>query len=132
MIAAFLVILGRSDFTPIVQTPAAALYPGSLVGMLKSIVFLVPTAPLTRACSCELSEETCRVPFDTSIASRSDKVESAVVSSAVVFTVIDARSWRSSSSSTCIFRRRRNFGALKEFLMGALSLVPDRVRWNGL
>ena len=78
--------------------------------MLKSIVFVVPTAPLTCACSCVLSDETASVPSETSIASRSDKVASAVVSSAVVFTVIVARSWRSSSTSTCILRRRRDFG----------------------
>ena len=36
------------------------------------------------------------------------KVESAVVSSAVVLTVIVDRSWRSSSNSTSILRRRRN------------------------
>ena len=56
--------------------------------MLKSIVFDVPTAPLTWACSCVLSEETASVPLETSIASRSDRVASGAVSSAVVFTVM--------------------------------------------
>jgi hypothetical protein len=68
--------------------------------MLKSIVFVLPTVPLTSACSFALSDETARVPFETSIASRSERVESGLVSSSVVLTVIVARSWRASSSST--------------------------------
>ncbi len=56
-----------------VQTPVVGSYPGSVVGMLKSIVFVAPTAPLTCACSWELSDETASVPSETSIASRSDR-----------------------------------------------------------
>ena len=127
MIAAFVLIVGSADCTAIVQTPVVALYPGSVVGMLKSIVFVLPTAPLTCACSCVLSDETASVPFETSIASRSDRVESAVVSSAVVFTVIVDRSWRSSSNSTCIRLRRRIFTLRVATLMVTLSLIPKRV-----
>ena len=122
MMAALVLIVGSADCTAIVQTPVVALYPGSLVGMLKSIVFVVPTAPFTCDCSCALSDETASVPFETSIASRSDRVESAVVSSAVVFTVIVARSWRSSSISTWTLFRFRGFVVAMRLLMVSLSL----------
>src|SRR5262249_2377062 len=127
MIAALVEIAGKDVFGEIVQTPVAGLYPGSVVGMLKSMVLVAPTAPLTCACFCVLSEATGSVPPETSIASRSDTVASAAVSSAVVFTVIVARSWRSSSTSTCIFFRRRNAGVHKGFLMATLSVV-----WEGV
>ncbi len=73
MIAAFVLIAGNADCNAIVQTPVAGLYPESVVGMLNPIVFEAPTAPLTCACSWELSDETASVPSDTSIASRSDR-----------------------------------------------------------
>ncbi len=47
MIAALVLIAGSPDFNAIVQTPVVALYPGSVVGILKSIVLVFPTAPLT-------------------------------------------------------------------------------------
>src|SRR5215469_10677978 len=127
MIAALVLIVGSPERTAMVQTPVAGLYPGSVSGMLKSMLFVAPTAPLTWACSWALREETASVPSETSIASRSDRVASAAVSSAVVFTVIVARSWRSSSASTRIFLRRRDVGVQKDFLMATLSVVLEGV-----
>ena len=81
MIAALVLIAGNADWTAIVQTPVVALYPGSVVGMLNPIVFVVPTAPLTCACSCVLSDETASVPFETSIAcaQRQGRIRSRIV-----------------------------------------------------
>jgi hypothetical protein len=93
--------------------------------MLKLIVLVLPTVPLTSACSCVLSDETASVPFEISIASRSDNVESEVVSSAVVLTVSVARSWRSSSSSTCsLFRFRRSQFEAREWRF--MARLPPR------
>ena len=121
MIAAFVLIAGSDELSEIVQTPVVWLYPASVLGMLKSIVFELPTAPLTSACSCELSDETASVPSETSMASRSDRVESAAVSSAVVFTVIVARSCRPSRVSTENRLRRRDLSAEFGPLMIVLS-----------
>jgi hypothetical protein len=93
MIAAFVLIVGNADCTAIVQTLVPGLYPESVVGILKSIVFGLLTAPLTCNCSWGVSEETNSVPFDTSIAWRSDKVVSGAELSTAAFTVIVARSW---------------------------------------
>src|SRR5208282_83222 len=80
------------------------------------------------ACSCVLSAETARVPSETSIAWRSDKVAPGVVLSAVVFTVIVERSWRSSSTSRHTLLRRRDFDAEKDALMATFSFGWVRVR----
>src|SRR5271165_1521117 len=115
-----------------VQTPVVALYPGSVLGILKSIVFVDPTAPLTCACSWVLSDETASVPFETSIASRSESVEAGAVPSAVVFTVMIERSWRSSSTSRHTLLRRRDFDARIDPLMAMISFGWKRVRLSGV
>jgi hypothetical protein len=51
MIAAFVLIVGNADCTAIVQTLVTGLYPESVVGILKSIIFGLLTAPLTCNCS---------------------------------------------------------------------------------
>src|ERR1700678_1983333 len=130
MIAAFVVIAGNSDSAAIVHTPVAGLYPGSVVGMLKSIVFEEPTTPLTCACSCVLSDETASVPSDTSIAWRNDKVAPTLVLSEVVFTVIVARSWRSSSTSTDSLFLRRNFGAGRDRSMASVERTMVQSFWR--
>jgi hypothetical protein len=99
--------------------------------MLKSIVFVAPTGPLSCACSCVLSDETASVPLETSIASRNDRVASGAESSAVVLTVIVDRSGRSSSSSTRNFLRRRDIFVEKDGLIAGLSLDLKRVGRSG-
>ena len=129
MIAALVLIAGKADFGLIVQAPVVALYPASVVGTWKSMVFVAPTVPLTWAFSCELSDETASVPSETSIASRRDRAASEAASSAVVSTVITDRSWRSPSRSSEMVRRRRAFGGRVAPLMPTLPLIlPERVR----
>ena len=74
-----------------------------------------------------LSDETASVPFETSIASRSDIVESAAVSSAVVFTVIVAKSWRSSRTSTDSRWRRRDLSAEIDLAHGQAPFWVDLI-----
>jgi hypothetical protein len=72
MIAAFVLIVGNADCTAIVQTLVTGLYPESVVGILKAIVFGLLTAPLTCNCSIPRSpgatirsylELNCRPPY---------------------------------------------------------------------
>ena len=104
------------------------MYPGSVLGMLKSIVFVAPTGPLTCACCCALSAETASVPSYTSRASRSDKVAPPVVLSTAVSTVIVDKSWRPSSASSWSLLRPRGLMAEKDFLTTTLPLACVRFR----
>ena len=128
MIAWSVVIVGRADVGWIVQTPVAALNPGSVCGMSKLIVLMIPIDPLTCACCAGVSELKPRVRFDSSIACRSESVCVGLLS-AVVLTVIVAGRRRPSAASIRLSRTAFRFRTLeprRKSRRSALSISSDR------